>query len=611
MQTVDALHKLALVAGLLTLTACGGGGGGSGSKVDALTLAGKIVAPLPDGADVTVTVDAKPYVTKADENGNFEVEIESTDSDALVTILTKLAGSVSFVELTGKLGTFGDLASDAGDDNTLTADENIRTNVTSLSTAEAALLEEVQGSGKAQRKSFTFGDGVDVDEALTLAAVIELAINDPDEFALPDGASTTLDLARSATLRSAFADNIEERAPENLEQTKQNLIGNIDVVGSNTESGVPPDLLAALAGRENDYPFLAGSLIAGFEFDADGSGRYFNASQAEAMQWSRDGNRLIVEVAEGVAKASAIPCADPAAGFRESQFEIVRLSPRAVSVTTSYVSCGSGQAPPATTRGRLAVNAETTLPLSAAELTAGTYALPVLGNTSDPKLPQPINVDRVIFNADGTGHGGFIAGNFTWVLTSNVLTVSFGNDAVGTYRVVREIDGVARAFAADIDSPAGRFADLLIGFGGGSDAAFAEAEIPGRYFQFGIGDEQSDVAGREGFRLRFEADRIGFQEDDASNPDGVPQPVDNRFFVWTLQAGGNLVLRRYYERDNQPVACNPASSDACTLYDTRVIVPVNRVGERYYWIERRRFNTDTSVPYASDARFYDRVPLSG
>ncbi len=589
-----------------------------------LTLSGKIVAPLPAAADVTAIVGAKPYIVKADGDGNFTVTIESADASALVRLQTKLVGSLSFVELLGNLGAFSELMNAAGDDGTLTADENIRTNVTSLSTAEAVLLDEAQGAGS--RKILELAAGIDPDQTLALAAVIELVMTEPEAFALPEGTATTLELARDATRRNAFTDDIQKTAPEKLEQTKQNLVSNTNVVGSDTEPGTPPELLAVLAGRQNGYPFLTLSVVDGFEFAGDGSGLYFNADAREniGMQWVRQENKVIVMPDPGVSTYTYAAYCEGDGSFREAtatyrydRFQIVRLSPIAVSVTktvtTTRQECGETEVVTNTfTEGRLSAGAEASLPLSASELTASSYALPVL--TAEPL----INTDRLKFNADGTGRGGFLAGNFTWSLAGNVLTIAYGGGVVGTYRVVREIDGVARGFVADFSGPSGRSADMQIGFAGSSDAGFVESEIPARYFQFGIGVEpfeggieQNPDPRLEGFRLRFDTNRTGVQENDAIGSDGNPVLIENEyFFTWTLQSGGNLVVRRYYDEDNETdIGCNPAQSNACVLFDTRVIVPVNRVGERYYWIERRRFDENTTVPYSSDARFYDRVPL--
>src|SRR5690606_32067442 len=138
------------------------------------------------------------------------------------------------------------------------------------------------------------------EEALTLAAVIQLALSDPDEFELPQGSATTLELARNRTAREAFRDDIKGRAPEQLEQAKQDLVGNVDIIGPARAGDVPPDLLAALLDDRGEYPFNSNGLVDGFEFDADGSGVYFSNRPSVSMNWALDGPKIRVEFDEPV-----------------------------------------------------------------------------------------------------------------------------------------------------------------------------------------------------------------------------------------------------------------------------------------------------------------------
>ncbi len=607
-------------AGLLS--ACGGGGGGNDTKTEVLTLSGKIIAPVPGDADVTVTVDAKPYITKADGSGNFEIEIESADADALVTILTKLGSDQSFAELLGNLGSFGELQADAGDDDTLTADENVRANVSSLSTAEAVLIDEIDsGEGKA----FTFGDGVDPEEALTLAAIIQLALSDPDEFELPQGSATTLELARNPAARDAFRDDIEGRAPEQLEQAKQDLVGNVDIIGPAQAGDVPPDLLAALLDERGDYPFNSGGLVDGFEFDADGTGVYFSNRPSVGMSWSLDGPKIRVEFDEPVVSTSFELVDCEGSGVDEqreslistSGVNVARLSPTAISVTsTSTITTADCPDEPSQsvtqTRAKTVLRDETLQDFAAADVAGRSLVLSAFA-TADQGGNTLLPDDLLSFAASGSGSGRFTAPAFSWSVTDGTLTVSYGNGIEGRYRPVLGIDSVARVVLVDYVTPDGRFADLALSFGRDPSVAFAASEIPARYFQFGVGAENGGDPRLDGFVLRLEADGGGAQEDSFIDENGEPAQADLAYALnWSLSGAGEVVINRYYDSSDDVSDCDPQQSQTCVLFDRRVLVPVNREGERYYWLERRRIDSagvDASDLQTFIARFYDRVPL--
>src|SRR5690606_4589318 len=106
------------------------------------------------------------FETKAAADGTYalDVTVSETLSAALVTMGAKFTGEQDFVEMLSRLGSVSELQLQAGDDDSVDADENIRTNLSSLSTAEAVLIDEAGGDGKA-----ALGSGVDAATALTLA----------------------------------------------------------------------------------------------------------------------------------------------------------------------------------------------------------------------------------------------------------------------------------------------------------------------------------------------------------------------------------------------------------------------------------------------------------
>jgi hypothetical protein len=604
---------------LVLVTGCGGGD--SGAKAEILNLAGKIVAPEAAQALVTVTVGNRAFQTQADASGNYSIEVQADPAlrSALVTLSAKLTGNRSFVELLSRVGTFSEAQTAAGSDGTLVADDSIRVNLSNLTTVEAALIEEAERGGG---KAFTFGAGVDPDAALKLAGALELATTDPANFALPQGTATTLALARDPQTRTSFIAEIQVNAPEALEQAQLSLVSNPEVVGQ--ASAVPPELLAATLEIEGDFPFNRSNVVSGFEFAADGVGRYFDGGSSVTTSWVLDGTRIRVQYAQPIETVSFDPVDCNGTGeisqqqrrFSETGVDVVRISATAVSLSSvnTITTPACPNVPPETrmfTVGKTVLGESSLQNFGAADVAGRSLSIAVLGDAGFSRLPD----DILDFQANGTGAGRFHVGALSWSVNAGTLVVNYGTGIEGRYRPVRTIDGLARALFVDYRGPDGRFADIALSLLRDPALAFAAAEVPGRYFQFGIGEENGGDPRLQGFRLRFDADGRGSEESDFIDPSGAVAVSQGGFsaFRWTLEGNGELAVRRFRGSEDFAADCDPQAAP-CVLWDERIIAPVNRVGERFYWLERRRSDfgggVDATDPQTFLSRFYDRVPGS-
>jgi hypothetical protein len=611
---------IAVGGGLAALvTGCGGGGGG-GELLPAditLTIAGKIVGPSPSGAEVAVQVDAQSFVTTAEADGSYTVDItvSETLSSALVTMDAKFTGDQSFVELLSRLGSVSELQSQAGDDDSVDAGENIRTNLSSLSTAEAVLIEEAGSGGKV-----SLGSGVDARTALTLAAALEVAATNPEAFALPQGTATTLALARSPTQRTAFVSDVEGRAPDSLEQAKQSLIGNPDIVGPVTAADVPQNLLAATLQIGGEFPFNFFNLVTGVQFNANGTGRAFNSTSNAGMTWSLVNNRIRIEYDEPQQFASFDPVDCDGDGFVEQRqaqltetgFELVPLSAAAVSFsgtsTRTFPDCPQVPAETITSTSALVVLGDAnTGSFAVADIADTSFAAPVLLPAAAGRISR-IGSDLLQFSANGTGSGTFYLDGFTWSIEAGALVLEFGDGVEARYRPIEAIDGIASGVLADIGAGVERLADYRLAFERDPAATVDVADIAGEYFQYGVGEQNGGDSRLDGFRLLLRADGSGGQRSDFI--DANEQVVDtNRPFRWTLE-GGKVVLRTYRDQETGLIAdCSPQVS-TCVLEDTRTLTLVNDDGERFYFVELREFVGDEPGAAVYDARFYDRLPVT-
>jgi hypothetical protein len=141
--------------------------------------------------------------------------------------------------------------------------------------------------------------------------------------------------------------------------------------------------------------------------------------------------------------------------------------------------------------------------------------------------------------------------------------------------------------------------------------------VPGRYYQFGVGDDTVADDRLKGFALRFDADGTGSQEIDYIDTNGDVGLKDDTTapdyaFHWSLE-NGDVFVRRTWDTDAQQDACVPGAPN-CLVYDERRIIPLAADGARIYWLEKRRTafaGVQASTPATHLVRFYDREPLTG
>lgn len=622
----------------LSLAACGGGGGDDTvvtppppAPTVKLTLRGQVVDSPIAMASVTATIGSRSFNATADASGNYSLDVEVPESAAggFVTLNATGVGAQSFVALTSLAGSLSSLVANAGGDGVLTAQENFATQVTNVSTAEAVLLEQANGgaiTSEAQRQAAaTEINGVDV---LELATALKLAIDSATDYPLPAGQANTLALARNATARTQFIEDAKTEDPETFRQT-QTQVAQDPAVTPPAATGTPASLLAAVLSTDAGFTFNFSNRVKVFDFNASGSGSYSASDGTTATTWVLDGSTIAVSYDTPVETVSFDiencngTVRQVEAHYLSEGVSLNKLSQRTLAVTTdfhiTYPDCPSLAARDLTETSALTL-------LVAGDFQALTAA-DVNGSQQTLQLIDPVQgtlaSDLATFNANGTGSTRLLGQSFTWALLPDGrgVSVTYGNGAQGSYRILRALDGVAADGFFDLRSGDERLVDAGASISvDPADPIVVTAEaVPGRYYQFGIGNEQVADSGLKGFRLRFDVGGTGSQEDDFRNGQGAVVTVDSgntpvSFFRWTVDATANAVAveRRY--GDTGGYQCQPADA-GCGLFDSRTIFPLAVEGTRYYWIERRRVapagqfvSAQTPTTYLS--RFYDFEPLA-
>jgi hypothetical protein len=244
--------------------------------------------------------------------------------------------------------------------------------------------------------------------------------------------------------------------------------------------------------------------------------------------------------------------------------------------------------------------------------------------------------DVAEISEDGTGQTLLTGLTFTWAFNADggaeeegkIVQVDFSNGTEAQYLSFHDIDDLASDLFWEIVTPDG---SVLMGAGASifADPDYAvtevtEADVVGRYYQFGVGDEVSGDSRLKGFHLRFDADGTGAQVEDFIDTNGNVVTLDEtvadnaaRAFRWTIEegvVGVEVVVRRTWDLANEEYNCLYDGINAdCVLFDERRIIPivVNDTG-RYYWLEVRRsddLEVTENTPATHLARFYDFVPF--
>jgi hypothetical protein len=599
----------------------------------AVTLTGTVTdAPIAN-AVVTATVGTETFTATADANGNYSLPIEVTETDAgaFVTLTARGVGAQSYVEFTSLAGSFQSLLSAAGDDATLSSSENFATQITNVSTAEAVFLQQANGGQPITSDGAlqTLSSQVNAQDVLDLAAAIKLVVDDPTNYSMPAGETSILELASNPTARQSFINDVYDQDPSAFAAAQLAIAQDPDLAQpvNPTELG---SFTTALMSTDAGFTFNYTGRILHFDLNPDGTGFAMSETFDQPFTWEVDGSTLRVTYntpVETVSYDTEVCNGNPRqveAHYVSEGVSVTFLNSRTVTITTvsdvTYADCPS--LPPRVdtdTVARTVLTPEFLQPIDAAELAGNTQTLYVYDAAQDTVV-----ADVADLNADGTGTTRLLGLDFTWSVDDEIgrlVQVEFSDGSHAEYGVFRDIDNFVSDIYWEVRTPN----DGPVYTGAGA-SVFADPEyavdvsaeaVPGRYYQFGIGDETSANASLKGFRLRFDADFMGAHEYDLVAENGTVSVDDETVhsyngFRWAIE-GDSIVVRRTWDTVAQVETCEVGAAN-CMVYDERRIVPLAMDGARIYWVEQRQFNNQTGVTNATPAtrlvRFYDYEPLT-
>lgn len=636
-------RRAAAVAAALVLSqlaACGdGGSGGSDDDGDgpppppatvALTFKGVVTdAPIANAA-VTLLVGNRSFTATADANGAYTVtaEVEQSEAGGFVTLQAKGAGAQSFVEFTSLAGAFASLVNAAGD-GTLTSDESFATQITNVSTAEAALLVQANGGAPitTEERLTELGGNLDGAAVLDLATAIKLAVDDAANYPLPEGVSTLGELLADAETREQFVVAAAEQSPETFQQTQTAIATDPTLTQPLSAAELPDNITAALLSDAAGFTFNFIDRVSSYDFDEGGAGYLAEGSHNTDFSWTVEGSTVLLSYAEPVEVLSydIQQCGDVVrqveALYTTSGATLSLLSDRTLAVTqtsqVTYFGCDTLPNREVTfTEARTMLRAEDLDSLTSADISGTTQTFYVYNAAQ-----KQVQAEIADVAADGSGMTRLSGLGFSWsVDEQGAIVVAFSDGSSGRYARLREVDAFVDDLVYELDTADGRFIDA--GPSIDVDPAYAvtaidAADVPGRYYQFGIGNEQAPAEGVKGFRLRFDVDGTGAQEDDAL-VEGSVETYDEHYdpavqLRWSVEEDSQIVVRRTFDTQTQTYNCLAGSAN-CLLWDERRILPLVESDDgRFYVIEVRRmdnyFGVSAQTPYTVLARFYDFEPL--
>ena len=259
-------------------------------KVSSVTITGIVTDKPIANAIVDVSAAQASEQVTADANGGYSATlvVDESEVDALVKISAKGVGAQEKVTFVSQLNSVAKLVEQAGDDGILSKEENFAVNVTNVTTAEYALLTRNNTIFINDEELSAALLNVDANEKIELAALIKIVV-DNDDFELPEGVESTLDLIDDEQTANEFTEQVNETNPTLLEETKEEIKKDTDLV-----DGAKGELTGSYILQSVKY-YNAPA----YHIDINDNGAaQITAYDTQAAQWQYEGNVLTITPTE-------------------------------------------------------------------------------------------------------------------------------------------------------------------------------------------------------------------------------------------------------------------------------------------------------------------------
>lgn len=186
-----------------------------------VTLSGIVTDSPVANAQVTAQAGQTSVQVQAGNDGTYliELEVDETETEQLVMLSARgsEANNQTHIEFKSLLPSTTSLKRLAGEDGILNKEESFAVNVTNVSTAEFALLQQNGELPQSDAQLTRRQNGVDAQQKLELAALIKAVVD--FNVDLPDGLSSTLELASNNEHANDLKAKLASEKPEIMTQS--------------------------------------------------------------------------------------------------------------------------------------------------------------------------------------------------------------------------------------------------------------------------------------------------------------------------------------------------------------------------------------------------------
>lgn len=255
-------------------------------KVSSVTITGIVTDKPIANAIVDISAAQTSEQVTANAEGGYSVTlvVDESEVDALVKISAKGVGEQQNVSFVSQLNSVAKLVDQAGDDGVLSKEENFAVNVTNVTTAEYALLTRNNTSFTSDEELSAALLNVDANEKIELATLIKVVV-DNDDIELPEGVESTLDLIDDEQTASEFTKQLNDTNPDILEETKEEIKQDTDLV-----DGVKGELVGSYILQSVKYYNAPAYHI---DINNNGAAK-ISAFDTQDAQWKYENNVLTI-----------------------------------------------------------------------------------------------------------------------------------------------------------------------------------------------------------------------------------------------------------------------------------------------------------------------------
>ena len=410
-------------------------------KVSSVTITGIVTDKPIVNANLTISAGSASVNAFADETGRYTAtfSVDESEANSLVQIRATGLGNQDDVEFVSQLNSMNKLVEQAGEDGQLVSDENFGVNITNVSTAEYALLTR-EGQG------FTTDEelqqallNVDAEQKLRLAALIKIVV-DNDDYELPEGVNSTLDLVDDEATATEFEQEINERDPGLIEKTEDEIRNDKDLVTTKTTLGAGDFIIHSPEFVTNPAYHLtlgengkSGTISSVNQVEIDTwaiTGGRLEATLLEPLILSQRKEQLFDENGQPIYDSNYEPIFEDVV-YKTSKIDLLVLSENDVYRTVDFISnaqrFANGVYDESYEPGEKAytsnlLDKNMTLAVQEDEL-VGTWFLNVFDLNNQGNETE--SVEKLTLLADGQVVGGKEGKTITWQLENNLLTFTY------------------------------------------------------------------------------------------------------------------------------------------------------------------------------------------